>query len=135
MWHLIVDQALPTTRFYHISGVGEIRGHSTLLSALVEMWRLKTHSFVLPTGKVTVTLEDVLHILGLLIDGEIVTDKPTTYAQTKDLPLLQSFEQIGTYSWGFAILVHLYRSLCHASLYDCKEMDGSLDLLFVWAWE
>ncbi|KAL4301467.1 hypothetical protein AHAS_Ahas17G0303800 [Arachis hypogaea] len=73
MWHLIVDQALPTTRFYHISGVGEIRGHSTLLSALVEMWRLKTHSFVLPTGKVTVTLEDVLHILGLLIDGEIVT--------------------------------------------------------------
>ncbi|RYQ85477.1 hypothetical protein Ahy_B10g105048 [Arachis hypogaea] len=40
------------------------------LSALL---RSKTRSFVLPTGEVTVTLEDVLHIFGLPIDGEVVT--------------------------------------------------------------
>ncbi|KAL4315002.1 hypothetical protein AHAS_Ahas15G0141500 [Arachis hypogaea] len=27
------------------------------------------------------------------------------------------------------------RSLCRASWYDCKEMDGPLDLLFVWTWK
>ncbi|KAL4321367.1 hypothetical protein AHAS_Ahas14G0103400 [Arachis hypogaea] len=39
----------------------------------MERWRLETHSFVLPVGKVTVTLEDMLHIFGLPIDGEVVT--------------------------------------------------------------
>ncbi|XP_015973254.1 serine/threonine-protein phosphatase 7 long form homolog [Arachis duranensis] len=205
LWHPAVDQALRTTGFYHVSRVGQIRGHSALLSALVERWRPETHTFVLPVGEVTVTQEDVLHIFGLPIEGEVVTgwtdssqdflvnhsmaifgsepvvssssksyiklawvrhirdtqpldtsesvqryvrchifcllgttlfaDKSTTYAHAKYLPLLQNFEHISTYSWGSATLAHLYRSLCRASRYDCKEMDGPLDLLFVWAWE
>ncbi|KAL4329128.1 hypothetical protein AHAS_Ahas13G0269100 [Arachis hypogaea] len=28
----------------------------------------------------------------------------------------------------------MYRSLCQASRYDCKDMDGFLTLLLVWAW-
>ncbi|RYQ99293.1 hypothetical protein Ahy_B07g087206 [Arachis hypogaea] len=36
---------------------------------------------------------------------------------------------------GVASLAHLYRSLCHASRFNCKEIDGSLILLFVWEWE
>ncbi|QHO01424.1 uncharacterized protein DS421_13g414940 [Arachis hypogaea] len=28
----------------------------------------------------------------------------------------------------------MYRSLCRASRYDCKDMDGFLTLLLVWAW-
>ncbi|RYR39528.1 hypothetical protein Ahy_A09g045084 [Arachis hypogaea] len=72
-WHLAVKQALRTTEFYHVSRVGQIRGHSDLLSALVEKWRPETHSFVLPASEVTVTLENILHIFGLPIDGEVVT--------------------------------------------------------------
>ncbi|QHO08033.1 uncharacterized protein DS421_14g468940 [Arachis hypogaea] len=35
--------------------------------------RSETHSFILPAGEVIVTLEDVLHIFSLSIDGEVVT--------------------------------------------------------------
>ncbi|KAL4364795.1 hypothetical protein AHAS_Ahas07G0041800 [Arachis hypogaea] len=36
---------------------------------------------------------------------------------------------------GAAYLAHLYRTLCRASWNDTNEMDGPLNLLFVWAWE
>ncbi|RYQ97985.1 hypothetical protein Ahy_B08g094063 isoform A [Arachis hypogaea] len=39
-----------------------------------------------------------------------------------------------SYSWGSACLAHLYRSLCRASRFDCKEVDGPLTLLLCWAW-
>ncbi|RYR61738.1 hypothetical protein Ahy_A04g018945 [Arachis hypogaea] len=68
-----------------------------------------------------------------LLGMTLFADKSTVYAHMKYLPLLQNFEQISTYSWGSTTLAHLYKSLCRTSLYDCKEMDGLLDLLFVWA--
>ncbi|CAL5055662.1 unnamed protein product [Urochloa decumbens] len=43
------------------------------LTALVDRWRPETHSFHLPAGEMTVTLEDVAMILGLPIDGRAVT--------------------------------------------------------------
>ncbi|XP_016185377.1 serine/threonine-protein phosphatase 7 long form homolog [Arachis ipaensis] len=71
----IAAAALALTGFEHVSQVGEIRGHSSLLSALVERWRPETHTFHLPVGEVTVTLEDVSYILGLPINGEAVTGR------------------------------------------------------------
>ncbi|XP_040953646.1 protein MAINTENANCE OF MERISTEMS-like [Gossypium hirsutum] len=44
-----------------------------LISALVERWRPVTHTFHLPCGECTVTLEDVALQLGLPIDGNAVT--------------------------------------------------------------
>ncbi|MFQ6661193.1 hypothetical protein Gotur_029428 [Gossypium turneri] len=44
-----------------------------LLSALVERWCPETHTFHLPCGECTVTLEDVAMQLGLPIDGSPVT--------------------------------------------------------------
>ncbi|RYR74272.1 hypothetical protein Ahy_A02g008922 [Arachis hypogaea] len=196
---------LASTGFQHVSRVGEMRGHSALLSALVECWRPETHTFHLPVGEVMVTLENVSYILGLPINGEPVTgrtdsshqflvenciacfgrepgpqdhvlgkvniawvrqcrdtepcdtqesleryirahifcllgtvvfpDKSTASLNSKFLPLLRDFHRISAYSWGAASLAHLYRSLCRASRYNCKEMDGPLILLFVWAWE
>ncbi|RYR09963.1 hypothetical protein Ahy_B05g078410 isoform B [Arachis hypogaea] len=41
---------------------------------------------------------------------------------------------IGHYSWGSACLAHLYRGLCRASRYNCKEIDGPITLLLGWAW-
>nr|XP_025616410.1 protein MAIN-LIKE 1-like [Arachis hypogaea]XP_025635136.1 protein MAIN-LIKE 1-like [Arachis hypogaea]XP_025663927.1 protein MAIN-LIKE 1-like [Arachis hypogaea] len=68
-------EALALTGFQHVSRIGEMRGHSALLSALVERWRPETHTFHLPVGEVTVTLEDVIHILGLQVNGEPVTGR------------------------------------------------------------
>ncbi|XP_025611823.2 serine/threonine-protein phosphatase 7 long form homolog [Arachis hypogaea] len=204
-WNPRVENYLRATGFYQVSRIRMIRGSHSLLAALVERWRPETHTFVMPVGEVTVTLEDVAHIFGLPIDGEPVsgwtdsssdfvqsqsmaifgrapefsrnsksyirlgwvrrvrdeepldteesirtyvrcqifcllgstlfTDKSTAYAHAKYLPLLRDFERIHTYSWGSACLAHLYRALCRASRYDTKEMDGPLNLLFVWAWE
>ncbi|KAL4286309.1 hypothetical protein AHAS_Ahas19G0073300 [Arachis hypogaea] len=72
MWNSMVENYLRSTRFYHVSRIGVIRGFYSLLAALVERWRLETHIFVLPVGEVTVTLEDIAHIFCLPIDGEPV---------------------------------------------------------------
>ncbi|KAG8496173.1 hypothetical protein CXB51_009158 [Gossypium anomalum] len=44
-----------------------------LISALVERWRPETHTFHLPCGECTITLENVAVQLGLPIDGNAVT--------------------------------------------------------------
>ena len=43
------------------------------LTALIDRWRPETHSFHLPCGEMTVTLEDVAMILGVKIQGFPVT--------------------------------------------------------------
>ena len=43
-----------------------------LMSALVKRWWSETHTFHLPHGEMSITLEDVEVILGLPIDGEVL---------------------------------------------------------------
>ena len=40
-----------------------------LITMLVERWRSKTHSFHLPHGKMTITLQDIKVIMGVPVDG------------------------------------------------------------------
>jgi hypothetical protein len=47
--------------------------NAAALSALVDRWRLETHSFHMPCGEMTITLQDVSMVLALPIRGHAVT--------------------------------------------------------------
>jgi len=60
--------------FDHIINVEKVDINQHLVSALVERWRTKTHTFDFSHGEATITLQDVALQLGLKIDGLPVTD-------------------------------------------------------------
>ncbi|XP_039055032.1 serine/threonine-protein phosphatase 7 long form homolog [Hibiscus syriacus] len=64
----IVDN-LKIVGFYDVVFVREFRLISGLINALIERWRPETHTFHLPCGEYTITLEDVALQLGVPING------------------------------------------------------------------
>ena len=44
-----------------------------LITALVQRWRLETYAFHFHIGEMTITLQDVAVLTGLLVDGHTVT--------------------------------------------------------------
>ncbi|XP_057756480.1 protein MAIN-LIKE 2-like [Arachis stenosperma] len=75
-----------------------------MLAALVERWWLETHMFVMPVSKVTVTLEDVLHIFGLPIDEEVVTSWTNSshdFLVTQSLVIFDSEPQVSSSSKSY----------------------------------
>ena len=58
--------------FYDIYRLGHIIIDWPLITCLVERWRPETHTFRVPIGEMTITLQDVAIILGLRIDGPAV---------------------------------------------------------------
>nr|XP_025635310.1 serine/threonine-protein phosphatase 7 long form homolog [Arachis hypogaea] len=73
------------------------------------------------------------HIL-LLFGSILFADKSGSAVHWKFLPLLRDFSRIHEISWGSTSLAHLYKALYRASRFDCKEIDGPLKLLHIWAW-
>ncbi|XP_057955169.1 protein MAIN-LIKE 2-like [Malania oleifera] len=75
MWHAHPKSILWIQRvgFYPLYQIRYIRLDHHLISALLERWRLETHIFHFPCGEATITLQDVAIIIGLPIDGDVVT--------------------------------------------------------------
>jgi hypothetical protein len=59
--------------FHEVIKIKNCISDAHLCSALVERWRPETHTFHLPSGECTITLEDVSMLLHLKIDGQAVT--------------------------------------------------------------
>lgn len=196
--HLIIKAG-----FYGVHRVGILQIDWPLITALVERWRQETHTFHLTVGESTVTLQDVALLLGLQVNGWVVTgntdlqwedlceellglrpdssvlhgsalkvswlrthfqeppsdadditlqryarayilslmgsvlfaDKSGADVQLMFLPFLRDLTSVGQFSWGSAVLAHLYRELCRASKKGANEISGPLVLLQIWAWE
>ncbi|KAL5555078.1 hypothetical protein UlMin_037314 [Ulmus minor] len=74
------------------------------------------------------------YVLGLM-GGVLFTDKSGADVQLIFLPLLRDFACVNQFSWGSAVLAHLYRELCRATKMGANEIAGPLVLLQLWAWE
>ena len=68
----VVDiiKALGLEGFLWISGREIDHG---LIMALVERWRPETHTFHMPHGEISITLQDVEVLLELPVDGDAIT--------------------------------------------------------------
>ena len=62
-----------TTGFYSIYRLGHIAIDWPLITSLAERWRPETHTFHVPVGEMTITLQDITILLGLRIHGPTVT--------------------------------------------------------------
>jgi hypothetical protein len=75
------DRYVPFLRRTNLLAVTNIIGramqvfNATSITMMVDRWRPETHSFHLPRGEMTVTLEDMAMILGLPIRGQPITGR------------------------------------------------------------
>ncbi|KAK5803000.1 hypothetical protein PVK06_030637 [Gossypium arboreum] len=76
MFPITVDRKLLEGRgFWHVTNIG--RGCKLdwkPISAFIERWRPKTHTFHLPCEECTIALEDVQLQLELPVDGSVLTE-------------------------------------------------------------
>ncbi|RYR75054.1 hypothetical protein Ahy_A02g009759 isoform E [Arachis hypogaea] len=91
----------------------------SLASALIERWQPEFHTFHLPCGEMTITLQDVAYQLELRIDGDPVSgciggcgilfpDASDSWVHIRWLPLLEDLDACGRLSWGSAVLAWMY---------------------------
>ncbi|CAL0312758.1 unnamed protein product [Lupinus luteus] len=69
----LLHDLLEIAGFGQLSRLPSFNIDASLITAIVERWRPETHTFHLPTGECTITLEDVSMQLGVSVNGLPVT--------------------------------------------------------------
>ncbi|KAF1888451.1 hypothetical protein Lal_00011222 [Lupinus albus] len=69
----LLDELMQLAGFSNLSSLRCFNIDPSLITALVERWRPETHTFHLPCGECTITLEDVSLQLGLNVNGRPIT--------------------------------------------------------------
>ncbi|QHO28684.1 uncharacterized protein DS421_7g218840 [Arachis hypogaea] len=90
----MLEPYLRRARFCYASLIKRFEYDNPLISAFVERWRLETHTFHLPWGECTVTLEDVAMHLGLPIDGEPVSGTLKSWSKFHQRDIRQWCEEL-----------------------------------------
>ncbi|KAG8478820.1 hypothetical protein CXB51_028798 [Gossypium anomalum] len=125
----LIENYLREVGFWHAAIIGQrCKLNPKLINVLIKRWRPETHTFHLPCGECTITLEDVQLQLGLSVDGSALTR--IRYARTYILEMiggylmpdlsrnlvhlrwllkLVDFRTAGKLSWESAVLATLYR--------------------------
>ncbi|XP_070005150.1 serine/threonine-protein phosphatase 7 long form homolog [Nicotiana sylvestris] len=67
--HERVVHRLQDMGFYRIIEIGRIQVDWALITELIERWRPETHTFHLPIGEATITLQNIEVLYGLPVDG------------------------------------------------------------------
>ncbi|XP_070046952.1 serine/threonine-protein phosphatase 7 long form homolog [Nicotiana tomentosiformis] len=67
--HPRIVRRLQDMGFYRIIEISRLQLDWSLITALIERWRPDMHTFHLPIGEATITLQDVEVLYGLPVDG------------------------------------------------------------------
>ncbi|MFQ6636741.1 hypothetical protein Gotur_013905, partial [Gossypium turneri] len=71
----LIENYLREAGFWHVDNIGRgCKLDPKLISTFVERWRPETHTFYLPCGECTITLEDVQLQLRLPMDESVLTE-------------------------------------------------------------
>ena len=68
-------QYIEATSLTGLFKVPDMEVDYALITALVEQWRPETHTFHLPHGEMSITLQDIEVMLGISVDGLPVTGR------------------------------------------------------------
>nr|XP_009778608.1 PREDICTED: serine/threonine-protein phosphatase 7 long form homolog [Nicotiana sylvestris] len=90
-FHARIVARLQATGFYTIFRIGRMQLDWSLITALVERWIPETHTFYLPTGEATITLEDVQVLYGLRIDGRALPQYIRSMTRGQYLDMMGQF--------------------------------------------
>jgi Plant mobile domain len=74
-YHVRCGPILKKLGLYQLALITHTKIDPILMTALVECWRPETHTFHLPVGEVTVTMQDVSCMWGLPISGPPVVER------------------------------------------------------------
>ncbi|XP_019240712.1 PREDICTED: serine/threonine-protein phosphatase 7 long form homolog [Nicotiana attenuata] len=95
-FHARVVHRLRATGFLRIFEIRRMQLDWSLIKASIERWRPETHTFHMPIGEATITLQDVQVLYGLRVDGLAVALPQHMRAMTR----VQYLDLLGQYT-GF----------------------------------